>query len=207
MYWISNDGWYCSSDPKGHLDENSNCVLRNRTPRNTKTTLELPPLSGWEMFTKEQTWVEYGYPFEADQFITLESLDCKEFISQPWGALDRSKFKDQIVVTASAENIRRSTNFSRRLIDDYVMGIYEVDKNTKHKHSCVYKQLPYGRYILDKTAKGQWRLCNEGYMEYFNDSSPHSEWPPATGWRPDSRAQLQSRLVQEIELKIKINPV
>ena len=212
LYYISDDGWYCSSVSNRHRDWQlkGNCVLRNRTSRNTKTTLELPPLSGWEMFTKEQKWCEHDYTLRADQLITLESLDCKEFISQPWKALDRSKFKDEIVVTASAENIRRSSYLALLTLIDRYLGIYEVDKNTKHKHSCVYKSSRYWYYSVYKTAGGQWRLVDtgnsiKGKLKYYNDSSPHSEWPPATGWRPVS-VQC-SRGVQEIELKIKINPV
>ena len=212
LYLASNNGWYCSQS-KGHLDANNGCVLRNRIVQNTASALEMPPLTGWEFFNKERGWVKYNDGLCANRIETFKSLDCKQFISKPWGDLDRSKFKDEIALIASEKCIR--ANFC---LFDLLHGLYVVDESTEHKHSCVYRQLQVDEPVIKitlsrpkksrvnyiyKTAEGKWCIgssVGHNFGMLYNDSCRHSEWPPVTGWKRYEKAV-------PIELKIIINPV
>ncbi|XP_063719322.1 uncharacterized protein LOC134846066 [Symsagittifera roscoffensis] len=180
LYRSAKNEWFCSP-VVGEEDEFHSCVLRNKiddtSPAARAEITDSPPLSGWEYFSKDGEWVLYDHDLPIGSFVTLDGLDCDTFISKPWESLDRSKYKDEIIVTASAENIGGAFSF--------VCGVYKVHKEPQFKHSGVYK-ISNGKSLIYKTDGGKWcidiELGNDSPMHY-NDSAPCSEWPPADGWK------------------------
>ena len=182
LYRSTGNAWFCSPTV-GKNDDDPGCMLRNIPRQCTEELTEMPPLSGWEYFNEDGEWVEYEDSFPADCFfMTFDGLRVKQLTSfrKPWEALDRSKFKDEIIITASVEDISDS-NHSSIL---HLLGVYKVDKQTQHKHSCVYK-MTYDNFFIYKTEKGRWcigRSVKNNDPWAYNDSSPHSEWPPVSQW-------------------------
>ena len=200
LYRSSGNAWCCSPNV-GRTDDDPKCMLRNIPRESTEELGEMPPLSGWEYFSKDGEWVKYEDSFPADCFNTFDSVDVKDFTSKPWAALDRSKFKDEIFITASAEWIE--TEFIYRFAS-LCLGFYAVYKETQHKHSCVYK-LTGGNWFIYKTEEGRWGIddsVGDNNPMVYNDSSPHSEWPPETGWKLRHKA-----LPSPFRVFIKINPL
>ena len=199
LYRSSGNAWFCSPNVR-RTDDDPKCMLRNIPRENTEELREMPPLSGWEYFSEGGEWVKYADSFPADCFYTLDSLDdVKDFTSQPWAALDRSKFEDEIIITASVECIENYHFFSR-----HCLGLYAVYEETQHEHSCVYK-MTGGNMFIYKTEEGRWCIDysvgdNDPFV--YNDSSPHNEWPPETEW--------ESRFLDfpsSFRVCIKINPL
>ena len=199
LYRSSGNAWFCSPNVR-KTDDDPECMLRNIPRESTEELRKMPPLSGWEYFSEDEEWVKYEDSFPADCFNTLDNLDVKDFTSKPWAALDRSKFKDEIIITASVEDIERyiGADFGDCL------GLYAVYKETQHKHSCVYKKTGGGLCIY-KTEEGRWCIhysVGDADPWRYNDSSPHSEWPPETGWKLRHKA-----LPSPFRVFIKINPL
>ena len=194
LYRSINNAWFCSPHV-GEGGDHPTCILRNLTLQNTQAVTDTPPLTGWEFFNEEEKWMALAN-LQASTFITLDSLDNSEFISKPWAALDRTNFRDEIVITASAKDIRNEIYF-RNLCGNETW--YEPVKVKKYR-------LPHSGQFIYKTAEGKWCISGKVGDENpfcYNDSAPLSDWPPATGWKNKAHKDLTI----PIELKIKINQV
>ena len=220
LYKSAKNVWCCSPSV-GEDDTFHSCSLRNTTVQDQEETSELPPLSGWEYFNQDGEWKLYTDELPIDSFATLDSLDCSRFIAKPWAALDRSKYKDEIIITASVENIVGACSL--------VCGVYKYGVHEAKEHNCklieAYKKsskndvLMYKTDVQNirkvkvehrqesfiyKTDAGKWSidsvLGNSSPM-YSNDSAPNSYWPPATGWKHYFGFKLP------IELRIKIKDI
>ena len=192
--------WFCSH-AAGYCSAYDGCILRTKKSQNTEKINESPPLTGWEYVTEYGEWKDCEDEFPANVFITLDSSDYTEVIRNPWAELDRTKFKDEIIITASEENIRCDYNGLALFC-----GVYKADMASLRSVSIYYRKKDL---VIVKTKKGKWHVSldldddEDSYCWWYNDTAPHSEWPPPNGWRDYWDTELPIKLCLKISPLIK----